>query len=33
MIEERVQNALAMDYPRDRLEIVIGLDGCTDGTA
>ena len=22
-----------MDYPRDRLEIVIALDGCTDGTA
>ncbi len=33
VIEERVRNALEMDYPRDRLEIVIALDGCTDGTA
>jgi cellulose synthase/poly-beta-1,6-N-acetylglucosamine synthase-like glycosyltransferase len=33
VIEERVRNALAMDYPRDRLKIVIGLDGCSDGTA
>jgi cellulose synthase/poly-beta-1,6-N-acetylglucosamine synthase-like glycosyltransferase len=33
VIEERVRNALAMDYPHDRLEIVIGLDGCTDETA
>jgi cellulose synthase/poly-beta-1,6-N-acetylglucosamine synthase-like glycosyltransferase len=33
VIEERIHNALAMDYPRDSLEIVIGLDGCTDGTA
>jgi len=33
VIEERLHNALAMDYPPDRLEIVIGLDGCSDGTA
>ena len=33
VIEERVRNALAMDYPPDRLEVVIGLDGCSDGTA
>ena len=33
VIEERIRNALAMDYPRERLEIVIGLDGCTDETA
>jgi cellulose synthase/poly-beta-1,6-N-acetylglucosamine synthase-like glycosyltransferase len=33
VIEERIHNALAMDYPVDRLEIVIGLDGCSDGTA
>src|SRR5271157_491477 len=33
VIEERVQNALEMDYPIDRLEIVIALDGCTDATA
>ncbi len=33
VIEERVRNALAMDYPHDRFEIVIGLDGCSDQTA
>jgi len=33
VIEERVRNALAMDYPRDRLEIVIALDGCDDRTS
>ncbi len=33
VIEERVRNALDMDYPSDRLEIVIALDGCSDGTA
>ena len=33
VIERRVLNALDMDYPRDRLEIVIGLDGCSDRTA
>lgn len=33
VIEGRIQNALAMDYPRDRLEIVIALDGCDDRTA
>jgi cellulose synthase/poly-beta-1,6-N-acetylglucosamine synthase-like glycosyltransferase len=33
VIEERIRNTLAMDYPRDRLEIVIALDGCTDGTS
>ena len=33
MIESRIQNALAMNYPRDRFELVIGLDGCTDETA
>lgn len=33
VIEERLQNALAMDYPREKLEIVIGSDGSTDGTA
>ncbi len=33
VIEDRVRNALAMDYPHDRFEIVIGLDGCSDGTA
>jgi len=33
VIAQRIQNALAMDYPHDRLEIVMALDGCTDGTA
>lgn len=33
VIEERIRNALATDYPSDRLEIVIALDGCTDGTS
>jgi cellulose synthase/poly-beta-1,6-N-acetylglucosamine synthase-like glycosyltransferase len=33
VIEDRVRNALAMDYPGDRFEIVIALDGCSDGTA
>jgi len=32
-IEERLQNALALDYPKDRLEIVIASDGSTDRTA
>src|SRR3954465_1252480 len=31
-IEGRIRNALAMDYPRDRLEIVVGSDGSTDDT-
>ena len=31
-IEGRILNALAMDYPRDRLEIVVGSDGSTDET-
>ena len=33
VIEERIRNALAMEYPGDRFKIVIGLDGCSDGTA
>ena len=33
VIEQRLLNALDMEYPRDRLEIVIGLDACNDGTA
>jgi len=33
IIAARIANALAMDYPRDRLEIVVATDGCTDGTA
>ncbi|WZP01129.1 glycosyltransferase family 2 protein (plasmid) [Isosphaeraceae bacterium EP7] len=32
VIEERIRNALAMDYPADRLQIVVGSDGSTDAT-
>lgn len=33
VIEERIQNALATDYPREKLEILIASDGSTDNTA
>jgi cellulose synthase/poly-beta-1,6-N-acetylglucosamine synthase-like glycosyltransferase len=32
VIAERVKNALALDYPADRFEIIIGCDGKEDGT-
>jgi cellulose synthase/poly-beta-1,6-N-acetylglucosamine synthase-like glycosyltransferase len=32
-IRAKVENCLALDYPPDRLEIVIGCDGCSDRTA
>jgi glycosyltransferase involved in cell wall biosynthesis len=32
VIAERIANALALDYPADRLEIVVASDGSTDGT-
>ncbi len=32
-IRAKVENCLALDYPQDRLEILIGCDGCTDRTA
>jgi glycosyltransferase involved in cell wall biosynthesis len=32
VIGPRLENALALDYPRDRLNVVVSLDGCTDGT-
>ena len=32
VLENRLQNALAMDYPRDRREIVVASDGSTDRT-
>jgi cellulose synthase/poly-beta-1,6-N-acetylglucosamine synthase-like glycosyltransferase len=32
-IEGRLLDALAMDYPRERLEIAVASDGSTDGTA
>lgn len=31
-IEQKLQNSLALDYPADRFEVVIGSDGSTDGT-
>jgi cellulose synthase/poly-beta-1,6-N-acetylglucosamine synthase-like glycosyltransferase len=33
VIAGRIENCLALDYPADRLEIVIASDGSTDGTA
>lgn len=32
-IARRIENCLALDYPRDRLEIIVGSDGSTDRTA
>jgi len=32
-IRRKIENCLALDYPPDRLEIVVGCDGCTDRTA
>ena len=32
-IRRKIENCLALDYPADRLEIVVGCDGCTDRTA
>ena len=32
VIEARLRNALAMDYPTDRFEIVVGSDGSSDAT-
>ena len=32
VIEAKVANALALDYPRDRLEVVVASDGSSDGT-
>jgi cellulose synthase/poly-beta-1,6-N-acetylglucosamine synthase-like glycosyltransferase len=33
VIARKVANALALDWPRDRLEVVVCCDGCTDETA
>ncbi len=33
VIDERLRNALALDYPADKLEIVVACDGCRDATA
>ncbi len=32
-IRAKIENCLALDYPADRLQIVVGCDGCTDRTA
>jgi GT2 family glycosyltransferase len=32
VLRERLENALALDYPRERLDIVVALDGSADGT-
>jgi cellulose synthase/poly-beta-1,6-N-acetylglucosamine synthase-like glycosyltransferase len=32
VIAGKVANALALDYPRDRLEVIVCCDGCTDAT-
>ena len=33
MIAAKVANALALDYPRERLEVIVACDGCSDETA
>jgi cellulose synthase/poly-beta-1,6-N-acetylglucosamine synthase-like glycosyltransferase len=33
VIAAKVANALALDYPRERLELIVACDGCTDETA
>ena len=32
-IQQKIDNCLALDYPPDRLEVLVGCDGCTDRTA
>jgi cellulose synthase/poly-beta-1,6-N-acetylglucosamine synthase-like glycosyltransferase len=33
VIAEKVRNALSLDYPRGKLEVLVSVDGATDGTA
>ncbi len=33
VIAEKVRNALALDYPRELLEVIVACDGCEDATA
>ncbi len=33
VIREKLTNSLGLDYPSNRLEIILACDGCTDGTA
>ncbi|OEE69545.1 glycosyltransferase family 2 protein [Vibrio genomosp. F6] len=32
-IAEKIRNLASLDYPRDRLKVIIACDGCTDNTA
>jgi cellulose synthase/poly-beta-1,6-N-acetylglucosamine synthase-like glycosyltransferase len=32
-IRQKIENSLALDYPPDRLEVLVGCDGCEDRTA
>ena len=32
-LEAKIRNCRALDYPREKLKIIVALDGCTDGTA
>lgn len=32
VIREKLENSLSLDYPRERLEIMVAADGCTDRT-
>jgi cellulose synthase/poly-beta-1,6-N-acetylglucosamine synthase-like glycosyltransferase len=32
-IRQKIENCLALDYPPEKLEILVGCDGCTDRTA
>jgi glycosyltransferase involved in cell wall biosynthesis len=33
VIAEKVANALSLDYPRERLQVIVACDGCADATA
>jgi cellulose synthase/poly-beta-1,6-N-acetylglucosamine synthase-like glycosyltransferase len=33
VIGAKVENALALDYPRERLQVIVACDGCADATA
>ena len=33
VIEQKMKNALALDYPRERLQVIVACDGCADETA
>ncbi len=33
VIADKVENVLRLDYPSDRLELIVACDGCTDATA